>query len=364
MDRSLRLRAALGLTLTAALLVGCQPSVSRSEPDTDPTPTRTTIDYDRFGAPRPLTHGYLGRSSPDGSALFVEAVDPVLSKPGCEGQPEPIMFRVPTDGAARQPVLVGGATIRGDVVRGPVGLVAVVKACEELVSDVWVGTEAADGTLRDLTPVPLDQEQGALAGFGWSADGTHLLAGRNDPTQATPAVVVAIDPATGATTDLFPLDGLEAKAVTRVVELIDGTFVVAGYGEVVLRDATGASLARAKGVGFAVGSGASFAVYGDGMIVLVGGIPHTIVHHKDGIVLGTAAFSPNGEAVVYTAGPTGVEAVVVTDLADAGTTVIGPPGRYLRAIFTGDRAIACNRQTDPDADPGADPEVIVVPVGG
>jgi hypothetical protein len=242
--------------------------------------------------------------------------------------------------------------------------VAVVKACEKFVSDVWVGTEAADGTLGDLTPVPLDQEGGVLAGFGWSADGKHLVAGRNDVTQETPAVVVSIDPVTGATTDLFPLDGLEARAVTQVAELIDGTFVVAGFGEVVLRDATGASQARAKGAGFAVGSGASFVVYGDGMIVLVGGIPHTIVHHKDGIILGTAAFSPNGEAVVYTAGPGGVEAVVVTNLAEPGTTVSDPPGRYLRAIFVGDRAIAFNRETDPTADPGADPEVIVLPIGG
>jgi hypothetical protein len=298
--------------------------------------------------------------------LFVEAVDPQLSPPGCEGQPEPVMFRMSTatDGSARQPVLVDGATIRGAVVRGPDGRVALVKACEEFVSDVWVGAETADGTLADLHRVPLDAGQGVLAGFGWSDDGSHLLAGRNDLTQAMPAEVVSIDPATGVITDLFALDGAEAKAVTRVAELPDSTLVVAGFGEVVLRDRTGASLARAKGAGFTLGTGPSFAVYGDGIIVLVSGIPHTVVHHRDGITVGTAEFSPDGEAIVYTAGPEGVESVFVIGLTDEGpTTVSGPPGRYFRPLFTGDGgAVAFNRQVDPAADPAVDPEIILVPV--
>ncbi|MEA2973708.1 MAG: hypothetical protein QOG82_2166 [Actinomycetota bacterium] len=362
-------RTIVALTLAVAVLGGCSGSSSPSpstatstEPAFPLGPPTTPGPAWHVGPARPLGTGYLGRSSPDGTALYVEAVDAGLSRPGCEGLPEPVMFGAPVDGGARQAVLVDGATIRGTVIRGPEGRVALVKGCEAFVSDVWVGTEAADGTLAGVAPVPLAPDHGPLAGFGWSDDGSHLLAGHNGLTPSAVAAVVSIDPATGEETKLFSLEGAAARGVSQVAELPDGTYVVAGGGEVVLWDhTTGASLARAKGAGFALGTGPSFAVYGDGIIVLVSGMPHTVVHHQDGVTVGTAQFSPDGEAIVYTAGAEGVESVFVIGLTDAVPTLVaGPPGRYFRTVFTGDgQAVAFNRQ----ADPAADPEVILVPVG-
>src|SRR5207253_1282471 len=124
------------------LLVDCGGPRSASDADAPSTTTeRTGVLH--AGPATTLTTGYLGRSSPDGSAVFVEAVDPTLSQTGCEGQAEPIMFRAPMAGGDRVPVLVDGATVGGDVVRGPGGRVALVDPCEEFVSDLTLGTEAA-----------------------------------------------------------------------------------------------------------------------------------------------------------------------------------------------------------------------------
>ncbi len=369
---------ALALSVAGTLLAGCgdppsSPGPTTTEPTTATTATTSAppttveaVDYHRFGDPKVLTNGFLGRSSADGTVLFVEAVDPELSKPGCEGQPEPVMFRVPTDGSPRAAVLVDGATIRGTVVRGPEGRVAVVKGCEEFVSDVLVGSEAADGTFADLRRVPLVRESGFLSGFGWSADGQRLLAGRNNLTQETPADIVSIDPTTGASTLVFTVDGAESRAVTQVAQLPDGTYVVAGFGSVSLRDSTGAARARAPGFGFTVSEASGVAVYRDGVVLLSDGGPRTVVPAEPGVIVITAAFSPDGAALVYTSGPEGVESVAVTTLADGRTTTVeGPAGRHLRALFTGDgRAVAFNRQPDPDANPEAGAEVVLVPVGG
>ncbi len=371
-------RVAAAAVLTAVLLVGCgdpseetgsttvPPGATTSNPTSTTTTTIEAIDYHRLGSPRLLSRGFLGRTSPDGTALFVLAVDPDLSQVGCEGQPEPITFRVPTDGGARQPELVDGATIRGTLVRGPGGRVALVKACEGFVSEVLVGSEAADGTLGDLRPMPLFREQGTLAGFGWSTDGRRLLAGRNNLTQETPADLVSIDPVSGAVTLVFTVDGDESRAVTQVAQLADGTYVVAGYGSVSLRGADGTVSARTRGFGFDVNGGSTVAAYGEGIVLLTSGGPRTVVPAGPEATVITASFSPDGDALVYTVGADGVESVAITTLADDRTTTVeGPPGRHLRALFTGDgRAVAFNRQPDPTADPGADPEVVLVPVGG
>ena len=379
LTRAAAARVAAVAALTAVLLVGCgDPSdetgsttVPTGATTSNPTSTTTTtvveaVDYHRLGSPRVLTRGYLGRSSPDGTALFVLAVDPDLSQLGCEGQPEPITFRAPTDGGARQPVLVDGATTRGTLVRGPGGRVALVQGCEGFVSEVLVGSEAADGTLGDLRPLPLFREQGRLAGFGWSNDGQRLLAGRNNLTQETPADVVSVDPATGEVTLVFTVDGDESRAVTQVAQLADGTYVVAGFGSVSLRGADGTVSARTRGFGFEVNGGSTVAAYGEGIVLLTSGGPRTVVPAGPGATVITAAFSPDGAALVYTIGVDGVESVAITTLVDDRTTTVeGPPARHLRALFTGDgRALAFNRQADPTADPGADPEVVLVPVGG
>jgi hypothetical protein len=44
----------------------------------------------------------VAETSPGGSAAYVIAVDPGLSRPGCARNLEPVLFRQPLDGSARE----------------------------------------------------------------------------------------------------------------------------------------------------------------------------------------------------------------------------------------------------------------------
>lgn len=327
-------------------------------PTSAPSTTLAADRYRRFGSPATVADGFLVGASPDGSAAYVERVDPTLSRPGCEGQPEPVLFRVPLSGGAAEPVLAQGRPVRGLLVRGPAGKVALIAGCEEFLTTLRVATESADGRLTDLREVPVRDNR--LVGFGWSADGTRLLAGRNGGTGAPP--VVAVDLATGEVTELFRVEG--RQFVTAVAEVAGGLYAVAGEGDVSLRDGRGAIRATTAGFGFAVAPDRSrIAAFGDALVVLTPGQagPTPLATAAPGQSMTAATFSPDGRAVAYAlSGDAGGGAGVAT-VADARAAAVPAiSGRFVRVAFTGDGAALLLAVLAS----GGSAQVVRVPLGG
>ncbi len=152
---------ALLVASVVVTLGACGGDGEQSAPTTSSTvpPMTTTIapDYSRPSSPTQVTTGLLEGTSPDGSALYVSALDQALSPRGCEGQPEPVLFRMPLSGGARQAVGSPGEPVRGTVLRGADRRIALVAGCEEFLSVVRVGTESPDGQLRELRRLDLGQ---------------------------------------------------------------------------------------------------------------------------------------------------------------------------------------------------------------
>jgi hypothetical protein len=309
--------------------------------------TSTTLPagiYHRFSAPARLSDGFVVATSPDGSALYVEAVDPELSQRGCEGLPEPVLFRVPLDGGPREAIRAGGVPVRGNLVRGPGGRAALITGCEEFLTAVRVGTETPDGHLRDLREVPLGEGRVGLGTFAWTSDGQRLLAARRDFTAGGVASVVSVDPGTGAVAPVFEVAG--AQAVNGLAQLAPGTFVVAAAGQVTLRDGSGAVRNTVEGLGFTTSPALGVVVFGTGLQLLETGAPApaVLVPASAGPTL-SAAVSPDGRAVAYTAGGDGSDSVAVVTPSDHRTsTIASGGGRFVRPAFTGDgEAVAFTR---------------------
>jgi hypothetical protein len=311
--------------------------------------TSRPVDYGRPSMPREAGTGLLEGASLDGSALYVSAVDATLSQRGCGGQPEPVLFRVPLAGGARQAVGAPGEPVRGTILRGADRRVALVAGCEEFLSAVRLGTETPDGQLHDLRRLDLGQ-LGSAAGLAWSGDGRSLVAVARSLSPSGQATLQRVDPGTGAATPLFTVPG----PVTQVGELADGTLVVAGAGRVTLRDAKGAVAETHEGVGFTVAPDRRrLAVWGKALRLVTPGQPATtlatVASPTD--LLGPVSFSPDGGAVAFVTGMQASGQVAVVTLADAKVATVPGTGRFVRAVFTGDgRAVAFSRLASRPAD--------------
>ena len=98
---------------------------------TPAVPTTVARDYHGHDRAAEVGKGLVAGASPDGSALYVSALDASPSARGCEGEPEPVLFRMPLAGDGREPV--GGTTpVRGSVIRGANGRVVVAAGMRRL----------------------------------------------------------------------------------------------------------------------------------------------------------------------------------------------------------------------------------------
>lgn len=313
--------------------------------------TARPIDYHRHSAPTEVATGLLEGTSPDGRSLYVTAVDPSLSRRGCEGQLEPILFRVPLAGGNHQVLGPPGEPVRGTILRGAERNVALVAGCEEFLSAVRVGTETPDGQLRDLRRLDLAQLRN-VSTMSWSGDGRTLLAVSRSESPGGRSSILRVDPASGGSTPLFTLTG----PVSQVGQLAEGTFVVAGGGRVTLRDGAGAVKQSVDGVGFTVAPDRRrLAVWGKALRLVAPGEPDvtlaTVAATTD--LLGPAEFSPDGRALTYTTSVQENGSVAVVTMADKKVTTVPGPGRYVRLFFTGDgRAVAFSRLATRPADEG------------
>jgi hypothetical protein len=317
----------------------------------NPSPTASPIDYRRSGAPTQVGTGFLVEMSPDGSAAYVQEEDPRFPQPGCEGQPEPVMFRLPLAGGEREVLGAGKEPLNGDLVRGKGRRVAVVSGCEGFFERLLVGTETADGRLGGLKEVPLRRSGEDPAPspntFAWTADGKHLLAAVNELAAAGPGkpVVLRIDPSSGVVTRLFQVSGSEG--VSQAGQLEDGTYVLAGGGQVTLRDDRGAVREAFPGNGFAISpDGRRIAVFREGLVLITPGgddpLRLTPQAEKDREVT-SAAFSPDGRAIAYVSSVNSVNTVEIVTPAEARVAEVAGPGPLGRPVFSGDgKALAFN----------------------
>ena len=343
------------LTLLVSALAGCG---NDGDEQTGPAATSTTtttvaastttsttsrpVDYHRPSAAREVGTGLLEGTSLDGSALYVTAIDATLSPRGCEGQPEPVLFRVPLAGGARQAANAPGELVRGTLLRGSERRIALVAGCEEFLSAVRTGSETPDGQLRDLRKIDLKQ-LGNAAILAWSGDGRTLVAVSRSAAPGGTGTVVRVDPATGATTPLFSVSG----PVTQVGQLADGTVVMAGAGKVTLRDGSGAVKETLDGIGFTVAPDARrLAVWGKALRLLTPGQRATTLATTGATdMLGPVQFSPDGTALVYPTGSEQTGQVAVVTVSDGKVTTLPGTGRFVRVFFTGDgKAVAFSRQ--------------------
>ena len=317
------------------------------------------VDVHQFETPEELGTGLIDGATPDGEALYVEEPDPTLSKPGCEGQPESVMFRVPLDGGDRTVVGEDAAPLRGHLVRGGSGgRVAVIAGCESFFSRLVVATESKDGTLTDLKEVVPEVAEGFLLNIStvnWSRDGKALLAAVQDvdAPDGDPAQIVSINPGSGRITKLF--DAEQGTGVFNVGQMQNGDYVVATNLVVSFRDAKGVVKASFQGQGFEISPNRRrVAVFGRNLRMAPQGSNRAseIVPGKEGLEVSAAKFSPDGTAIVferYSIETGQVEISLVTP-ADKKVTNVVTGAQYDRSFFTGDgKALAFNLYTgEPD----------------
>ena len=315
--------------------------------------TTTTIPlaaYRTFGAPRPVsTTGRVVGTSLDGSAVWVVRPDPARLVPDCAGQrPADTLYRVSLTGGPDEVVRAGSEPITGEIVRGPGGVVAVFKFwasdnCPGSDATIYVGTETADGRLRDLRLVTGPDLQ-TLSSVDWTVDGKNLLIYRSgSKRRGDPWPVFRLDPTTGTTTKLFDVAG----PLTAVRQLADGTYLFDHGDPVTINDASGAVLATAEGFLWSMSPDRKVAVVANPnatgstppvLTLTVGqSTPSTLTSIEAGKRVAGAVYSPDGRAVVYNllttgAAPTG-SAVLMT-LADKQTAAV--PGATGVGAFTGD----------------------------
>jgi hypothetical protein len=305
-----------------------------------------SVNIHEFGTPEEIGTGLLDGASQDGSAVYVEEPDPQFPEPGCEGQPESVMFRLPVEGGEREVVGGESAPLRGSLVRGGSdGRVAVVAGCESFFTDLFVAGESEDGRLTEVTRVtPAGIPEDFLlnpSSVSWNRDGDKLLAAlqhQNAP-DGDPAQVVTIDPQSGQVTKLF--DAEQGTGVFRVGQLQNGTYVVSTNLVVTYRDEQGVVKAGFQGTDFEIAPDRkSLVIFGRN--VFLGTQDETtaaeILAEEQGREISSVQFAPDGEAIVLTRYllEGGQVEVGVASLEDRRFTSVVTGGQYGRAYFTGD----------------------------
>src|SRR6266852_3887676 len=342
-----RLAVACGLALTACAAPGTvHPRTTPSAASSPGAPAGSR--YHTLGPAREIGTGYLVGTSLDGSAAYVSDVD-ATSKPGCEGRPRSMLFRLPVTGATRELLADSSAGVS----RGPGGHVALAEYCEEFFTSLQVGTESPDGHLSDLKAVELRVNgQPTPSRFSWSSDGTHLLGWATGPEgPPTPATgkIWSIDPATGAASELFDIG---SGPVVAVAQLAGGTYVVSvGLASVdpatgssyriALRDTTGVEQAHLDGDGFAIApDGRQVAVFGIGVSLIAPGqtAPTGLVGPDPTGRVTSAGFSPDGRAIAYIVTEGQDHRVSIVTIPNRTVTPVPAPGFVASALFTGDGA--------------------------
>lgn len=338
-----RFRAARVWTVLAATALLLPTACARGDVTTgDSRPTTQPVDYHRPGEAVEAGTGSLAEMSLDGAAAYVEETDPRFSVPGCEGQSEPVMFRLPLSGGTREVLGAGKEPLNGAIVRGKRRRVAVVSSCEEFFSGLLVGAETADGHLTDLREVTLqrgdDEPPPSPNTFAWSLDGRHVLTAVNEATaEKNPVPLMRIDPSTGATSRVF--DVPDTVGITQVDQLADGTYVLAGD-KVTLRNGAGAVTDTFDGNGFALSPDRRrIAVFGRALALVTPGGPEpaTLVPPESDRQITSATFSPDGRAIAYLSrADDNTSTVSIVTPADARVTKIAGPGPLSQPLFSGD----------------------------
>ncbi|MEA2844443.1 MAG: hypothetical protein QOJ69_2114, partial [Actinomycetota bacterium] len=235
----------------AMAAVACGDGSSTTTTTVSPTSTVPVIRYDQPSTVKLVGTGFVDGASLDGSAAYVEQEDPQFPQLGCEGQPEPVLFRLPLDGGERQLLGTTENQLHGHVIFGHGNRIAVVGGCEGFFTDLWVGNETLDGHVNGIRRVAVgdlaDGQTLATFSVSWSADGSSLL-GAVNALDGGSGRVVAIDPDSGALTTLF--DAGATRGVAQVGQLADGSYVVAADGKVSIRDAQGAVKIQGAGNAF------------------------------------------------------------------------------------------------------------------
>jgi len=334
------------------------PSGSPDRSTTTSVPSSTTtpaVDYTTPGEPESLGNGLVEAASADGSALYVLDEDPAFAQPGCEGQPEPVLFRVPVEGGKRVRLGSAGEAVSGRLVQGPGQQVAVVDECEEFLQEIRVGTETLDGRLEDLRIVPLETGEAATLlqprVTAWNAAGDALLAGALNPSGGN-GMVAGIDPVTGAVTPLFDTGSGSTGGPSQVAQLADGSYVVTDGGQVTLRSASGEVTGRTAGAGFTLfADGARVAAFGTTLTVLApGSPPTTLVPVQPDRSIDLAAASPNGAVVAFSYRIGEKSFINLIDVERPAIRVVESGAGLGRPVFSGDgRALVFSRfdRTEP-----------------
>jgi hypothetical protein len=324
-------------------------------PDETGAPGSPTVNFHQFDTPQELGTGLLDGATPDGSALYIEEPDPALSRLGCEGRPEAVMFRAPLDGGDRTVVAGDAGPIRGRVVPGGSGgRVAVVAGCESFFSRLVVARQAGDGSLAGLKEVVPQVPEGFLLNIStlnWSRDGKALLAAVQDidAPDGDPAQIVSIDPGSGRIKKLF--DAEQGTGVFNVGQMQNGDYVVATNLVVSFRDSKGVVKAGFQGQGFEISPDRrQVVVFGRNVRLATQGSNRArqIVPEKEGLEVSAAAFSPDATAIVFErySMESGQAEISLVTPHDRKLTNVVIGAQYDRPFFTGDgKALAFNLYT-------------------
>ncbi|MEX0789920.1 MAG: hypothetical protein WD178_04010 [Actinomycetota bacterium] len=340
--------------LTRLLVVGllvpgaCRPEIG-FDPDATPSPA---ADIHTFGIPQLIGTGLLDGATPDGSAVYVEEPDPAFPQPGCEGQPQAVMFRMNLDDGGRTMVGNGTDPLRGRIVRGGSdGRIAVVAACESFFTGLVIAEESDGGELTETVAVTPQVPEGFLLNpstINWDREGEGLLAAIQhiDAPDGDPAQIVTIDPETGRTAKLF--DAEQGTGVFNVGQMQNGDYVVSTNLVVSFRDADGAVTANFQGQGFQITPDRrSVLVFGKKVVRAAQGSTRAteIVPELEGLEVSALELSPDGRALVFKrySVETGQVELSVVSIEDRRLTNIVTGDQYDRPFFTGDgKALAFN----------------------
>lgn len=332
----------LALTLVLGACGASDSPAVNQPPQSSPT---TAADPRIIAPPQQIGPGYLRAATPDGSAVYVSDPDPSFPEPGCEGAPESVLFRLPLSGGEREVLRNGNRPLKDLIVRGPGGKLALVDICEGFFDGLQVGTESAGGKITGLKDVKLNNDpklgQPAAFSISWSNDGSRLLAAINHPDapDADPSRVVAIDPQTGAVTELF--SGGQGSGVFQVAQLENGTYVIAGNRVVTFRDARGKVTSTFKGNGFTLTPDRrSVVMYGEQLTIAsqTDAQARLLVGQKEQNEISGANVSPDAQAVIFTrySLSAGMSELGLVTLADAKFSSIVTSMGLGKSLFTGD----------------------------
>lgn len=283
-----------------------------SAPPTAPsTPTDAPADATapRVGEPRDLGEGIAIGAAPDGLHLWVHAPD-TGSTDSCEGADFEFLWTVDVATGERRRALdvpddqhpqVGTIAIAP----GDPGTVLLVGECEGFLSSAHLATLAPDGTMSELTELPLPEVELRPRTLRWLGDDQLMAVGNTDEAFGELFVHQVgsdgwDDLGTGDHIDWLPLgDGLAAEVLFDQVALVgeDGT---------VLDSIPANAIVRAPGGGFPLLATRYDAADAPGALLLVrpGGVQERLA--------GTAglapSFSPDGTHVAWSELPSSEDA--------------------------------------------------------